>query len=49
VLFRWLRNSAVYSLGSLVLTLAVSVPAGYALALTEFRGRGCCSPSRWSS
>jgi multiple sugar transport system permease protein len=39
VLFRWLANSAVYSLGSLVLTLAVSVPAGYALALTEFRGR----------
>jgi len=39
VLFLWLRNSAVYSLGSLVLTLAVSVPAGYALALTPFRGR----------
>ncbi|MGW3417450.1 carbohydrate ABC transporter permease [Streptomyces phaeochromogenes] len=36
---RWLRNSAVYSGGSLVLTLAVSVPAGYALALTKFRGR----------
>jgi len=36
---RWLRNSAVYSGGSLILTLAVSVPAGYALALTEFRGR----------
>ncbi|BAC69121.1 ABC transporter permease [Streptomyces avermitilis] len=36
---RWLRNSAVYSGGSLILTLAVSVPAGYALALTNFRGR----------
>ena len=36
---RWLLNSAVYSGGSLVLTLAVSVPAGYALALTRFRGR----------
>ncbi|MGW3415289.1 carbohydrate ABC transporter permease [Streptomyces sp. NPDC000888] len=35
----WLRNSAVYSGGSLVLTLAVSIPAGYALALTNFRGR----------
>ncbi|MFD9649678.1 carbohydrate ABC transporter permease [Streptomyces mirabilis] len=35
----WLRNSAIYSGGSLVLTLAVSVPAGYALALTRFRGR----------
>ncbi|MGW0832544.1 carbohydrate ABC transporter permease [Streptomyces prunicolor] len=36
---RWLLNSAIYSGGSLVLTLAVSVPAGYALALTKFRGR----------
>lgn len=35
----WLRNSAVYSGGALVLTLATSVPAGYALALTKFRGR----------
>ena len=35
----WLRNSAVYSGGALVLTLATSVPAGYALALTRFRGR----------
>jgi multiple sugar transport system permease protein len=35
----WLRNSAIYSVGSLVLTLAVSLPAGYALALTKFRGR----------
>jgi multiple sugar transport system permease protein len=39
VLFLWLRNSVVYSAGSLVLTLATSVPAGYALALTRFRGR----------
>ncbi|HYZ57451.1 MAG TPA: carbohydrate ABC transporter permease [Streptosporangiaceae bacterium] len=35
----WLKNSAVYSAGALVLTLATSVPAGYALALTKFRGR----------
>ncbi|MEW1773623.1 carbohydrate ABC transporter permease [Streptomyces sp. NPDC086777] len=35
----WLRNSAIYSGGSLVLTLLVSVPAGYSLALTNFRGR----------
>ncbi|MFD4528740.1 carbohydrate ABC transporter permease [Streptomyces sp. NPDC058470] len=35
----WLRNSAIYSGGSLILTLAVSIPAGYALALTKFRGR----------
>ncbi|MDQ1737838.1 MAG: multiple sugar transport system permease protein [Pseudonocardiales bacterium] len=38
-LLRWMRNSAIYSGGSLVLTLATSVPAGYALALTRFRGR----------
>ncbi|WP_030991586.1 carbohydrate ABC transporter permease [Streptomyces sp. NRRL WC-3744] len=35
----WLRNSAVYAAGSLLLTLLTSVPAGYALALTRFRGR----------
>lgn len=38
-LLLWLRNSAVYSGGSLILTLLTSVPAGYALALTRFRGR----------
>jgi multiple sugar transport system permease protein len=35
----WLRNSAVYSFVALIITLAVAVPAGYALAMTEFRGR----------
>ena len=35
----WLKNSAIYSGASLLLTLATSVPAGYALALTRFRGR----------
>src|SRR5882757_3582100 len=39
VLFVWLRNSAVYSVGALVVTLLTSIPAGYALALTKFRGR----------
>jgi multiple sugar transport system permease protein len=39
VIWQWLRNSAVYSLGALVLTLATSVPAGYGLALTSFKGR----------
>ncbi|MCU1556369.1 MAG: putative transporter permease protein [Microbacteriaceae bacterium] len=39
ILFVWLKNSAIYSGGSLVLTLATSIPAGYALALTRFRGR----------
>jgi multiple sugar transport system permease protein len=35
----WLRNSAVYSFLALVVTLCVAVPAGYALATAEFRGR----------
>jgi len=39
VLFTWLRNSAVYSIGALIVTLITSIPAGYALALTKFRGR----------
>jgi len=39
VIFLWLRNSAVYAGLALVITLCVAVPAGYALALTEFRGR----------
>jgi multiple sugar transport system permease protein len=36
---QWLRNSAVYSFFALIITLAVAIPAGYALAMTEFRGR----------
>jgi multiple sugar transport system permease protein len=35
----WLRNSAVYSFLALVITLAVTIPAGYALAMTDFPGR----------
>ena len=35
----WLRNSAVYSFLALAVTLVVAIPAGYALAMTEFRGR----------
>jgi multiple sugar transport system permease protein len=35
----WLRNSALYSFLALLITLAVAIPAGYALAMTEFRGR----------
>ncbi|WP_194910811.1 carbohydrate ABC transporter permease [Catenulispora rubra] len=38
-IFQWLRNSAVYSFLALVITLLVAIPAGYALAMTEFRGR----------
>ena len=35
----WLRNSTLYAVISLAITLCVAVPAGYALAMTEFRGR----------
>ena len=35
----WLRNSAVYAFVALVITLALGIPAGYALAMMEFRGR----------
>ncbi|MET3566784.1 carbohydrate ABC transporter membrane protein 2, CUT1 family [Leifsonia sp. 98AMF] len=35
----WIGNSALYSIGALIITLIVSIPAGYALALTEFRLR----------
>ena len=35
----WLGNSAFYSFVALAITLLVSIPAGYALALIEFKGR----------
>jgi len=35
----WLGNSAFYAISALIITLIVSIPAGYALALTEFRLR----------
>ncbi|GAA3454924.1 carbohydrate ABC transporter permease [Dactylosporangium matsuzakiense] len=35
----WIGNSALYALGALAVTLLVSIPAGYALAMTEFRLR----------
>jgi multiple sugar transport system permease protein len=35
----WLRNSALYSGIALVITVCVGIPAGYAMAMTEFRGR----------
>jgi multiple sugar transport system permease protein len=35
----WLRNSALYAFFALVITLVVGIPAGYALAMTEFPGR----------
>ncbi|MEV1175972.1 carbohydrate ABC transporter permease [Nonomuraea sp. NPDC049784] len=35
----WVGNSALYAVGALVITLIASIPAGYAMALTEFRFR----------
>ncbi|WP_406250330.1 carbohydrate ABC transporter permease [Microbacterium sp. M] len=39
IVWVWLGNATLYSGVALVITLLVSIPAGYALALTEFRGR----------
>ncbi|NQX11213.1 carbohydrate ABC transporter permease [Microbacteriaceae bacterium VKM Ac-2855] len=39
IVWTWLGNSVLYSGVALVITLVVSIPAGYALALTEFRLR----------
>jgi multiple sugar transport system permease protein len=39
IIWTWLGNSAVYSVSALAITLIVSIPAGYALALTDFRLR----------
>jgi multiple sugar transport system permease protein len=36
---RWLANSVLYSVLALVITLVVSIPAGYALAKMDFKGR----------
>jgi multiple sugar transport system permease protein len=35
----WIGNSAYYSFAALAITLLVSIPAGYALAFIEFKGR----------
>lgn len=35
----WFGNSVFYSLTALVLTVLACIPAGYGLAMTEFRGR----------
>lgn len=35
----WLRNSAVYAFFALAITLVLGIPAGYALAMMDFRGR----------
>lgn len=35
----WAKNSVIYTVGSVALTLLSCIPAGYALAMSEFRGR----------
>jgi multiple sugar transport system permease protein len=39
LVWTWLTNSILYCVTSLAITLVASIPAGYALALTEFPGR----------
>ncbi len=39
IIWTWLGNSVLYSGAALVLTILVTIPAGYALAMTNFRGR----------
>jgi multiple sugar transport system permease protein len=39
VVKRWIGNSLLYSVLALIITLVVSVPAGYALAKMKFAGR----------
>jgi multiple sugar transport system permease protein len=39
IIWTWLGNSVLYVGGALVITILVAVPAGYALAMTNFRGR----------
>ena len=45
----WVRNTVVVSIAVVAITLAVSVPAGYALARLRFRGdkRLACLPLPW--
>jgi multiple sugar transport system permease protein len=39
VILHWLANSALYVLLAMVITLVTGIPAGYAMAVLEFRGR----------
>lgn len=39
IIFTWLGNSVLYAGPALVLTLVATIPAGYALAMTNFRFR----------
>ncbi|CAN5471453.1 carbohydrate ABC transporter permease [soil metagenome] len=39
IIWAWLGNSVLYSGVALVITIIVAIPAGYALAMTNFAGR----------
>ncbi|MEQ1770697.1 MAG: carbohydrate ABC transporter permease [Devosia sp.] len=39
LIWTWIGNSAFYCIAALAITLIISIPAGYAMAMTEFRGR----------
>jgi len=39
ILLTWLANSVFYSVAGVVIAVVASIPAGYALAMFEFRGR----------
>jgi multiple sugar transport system permease protein len=39
IIWTWLGNSVFYSLAALVITIIVTIPAGYALAMTKFKLR----------
>jgi multiple sugar transport system permease protein len=39
IIWTWLGNSVLYSGVALVVTIIVTIPAGYALAMTTFKGR----------
>ncbi|MEO8095082.1 MAG: carbohydrate ABC transporter permease, partial [Pseudolysinimonas sp.] len=39
IIWTWLGNSVLYSGVALVITIIVAIPAGYALAMTNFAGR----------
>jgi multiple sugar transport system permease protein len=39
IIFTWLRNSAIYTVSALAITLVTAIPAGYALAVMKFPGR----------
>jgi multiple sugar transport system permease protein len=39
IIWTWLGNSMLYSGGALVITILVTIPAGYALAMNTFIGR----------